>query len=86
MIIVKKFYATWCQPCKVLNPAIESLKGEFKQVTFVDINIEESPSEVSKYGVVSVPTVIVEKEGEIKSRFTGLQPRTAFSNAIKQLL
>lgn len=71
-IVLLDFYADWCEPCKLLSPFIDAWKEEFReQVTFKKINIEVDRKQANKYKVMSVPTVIIEKNGIILKRFTG---------------
>lgn len=85
MLEVKKFYATWCGPCKMLTPIMEQVKGKFNDVSFQDINIDEQFEVAQKYYVRSVPTVIIEKDGHEVQRFAGLQSEMAYSNALNEL-
>jgi thioredoxin 1 len=85
MLEVKKFYATWCGPCKMLTPVMEQVKGKFNDVSFQDINIDEQFEVAQKYYVRSVPTVIIEKDGEEVQRFAGLQSEMAYTNALNEL-
>lgn len=84
MIEVKKFSATWCGPCKMLAPIMEGIKPKFKNVNFVNIDVDQQFETASKYGIRSVPTVIIEKDGKEVKRFTGLQSEMAYVNAINE--
>jgi thioredoxin 1 len=86
MIQVKKFYATWCGPCKVLTPLMENVKSKFSNVNFEDIDIEVQYEVAQKYYVRSVPTVIIEKDGEEVQRFTGVQSEMAYINALNEYI
>ena len=86
MVQVKKFYAEWCGPCKVLTPLMENVKSKFSNVNFEDIDIEVQYEVAQKYYVRSVPTVIIEKDGEQVSRFTGVQSEMAYINALNENL
>jgi len=86
MVQVKKFYAEWCGPCKVLTPLMENVKNKFNNVNFEDIDIEVQYEVAQKYYVRSVPTVIIEKDGEEVSRFTGVQSEMAYINALNENL
>tara|TARA_B110000459_G_C16620629_1_gene501442 strand:- start:4352 stop:4615 length:264 start_codon:yes stop_codon:yes gene_type:complete len=85
MIEVKKFYAEWCGPCKMLTPIIEKVKTEHSQVSFKDINIDEDFAIAQKYFVRSVPTVIIEKNGKEVGRYAGLQSQMTYTNALNEL-
>jgi len=85
MIQVKKFYADWCGPCKMLTPIMEQVKGNFSDIDFQNIDIESQYEIAQKYYVRSVPTVIIEKDGEEIHRFAGLQSEMAYTNALNEL-
>tara|TARA_B100000900_G_scaffold253776_1_gene216221 strand:+ start:749 stop:1012 length:264 start_codon:yes stop_codon:yes gene_type:complete len=85
MIQVKKFYADWCGPCKMLTPIMEQVKDNFGDIDFQNIDIESQYEIAQKYYVRSVPTVIIEKDGEEVHRFAGLQSEMAYTNALNEL-
>ena len=68
MVSVKKFYAEWCGPCKVLTPVMENVKSKFAQVQFESVDIDSQFEVAQKYYVRSVPTVIIEKDGKASQR------------------
>ena len=85
MIEVKKFYAEWCGPCKMLTPIMEKVKGNYSDISFRDINIDEDFEVAQKYFVRSVPTVIIENDGVEVGRFAGLQSELTYTNALNEL-
>lgn len=85
MLEVKKFYADWCGPCKMLTPIMEQVKGKFSDVSFEDINIDSQFEVAQKYYVRSVPTVIIEKDGKEVGRYAGLQSELTYTNALKEI-
>ena len=70
--VVVDFYAEWCGPCKRLAPLLEELAGENPAVRFVKIDIDRCPDLASRYGVRTIPNVIVFKNGEPAGRSVGL--------------
>lgn len=77
------YWAIWCGPCKIMNPIIEELEEELKgKVEIVKINVDEKPQEASKYGVMSIPTYIVLKDGKEVGRKIGV---TAKADLLKLL-
>jgi thioredoxin 1 len=86
MVTVKRFSAVWCGPCRQLAPVMNEIKGQFSNVKFEEIDVDTNPELVEKYSVVSVPTVIIEKNGELYERFTGLSSKLAYVNAINESL
>ena len=85
MITVKKFYAEWCGPCKMLSPIMEKVKTNYDNVSFSDINIYEDFEVAQKYFVRSVPTVIIEQDGKEVGRYAGLQSELTYKNALNEL-
>lgn len=87
MVTVKKFGATWCGPCRALAPVLVQIKESFSSnpnVVFEEYDIDEYNEQVTEYGITSVPTVIIEKDGEVIERFTGLSSKMAYVNAINE--
>ena len=72
MVTVKKFSAQWCGPCRALTPVMNEIKGNYSNVKFEEYDIDEYSEVTEKYGVRSVPTVIIERDGVELQRFTGL--------------
>ena len=85
MLEVKKFYATWCGPCKMLTPIMENVKGKFVDVKFENIDVDSQFEIASKYSIRSVPTVIIEKDGKEVQRFPGLQSEMAYTTQINEI-
>jgi thioredoxin 1 len=86
MVEVKKFYAEWCGPCKVLTPLMENVKTKFTSVKFENVDIDSQFEIAQKYFVRSVPTVIIEKNGKEVERFVGVQSELAYINALNENL
>lgn len=86
MVTVKKFSAVWCGPCRMLAPVMNEIKTKYPNVKFEDIDIDEDYESVQKYGVSSVPTVIIEKDNQLLERFVGLQSKIAYQNALNEAI
>tara|TARA_R110002167_G_scaffold349241_1_gene561062 strand:- start:103 stop:366 length:264 start_codon:yes stop_codon:yes gene_type:complete len=86
MVEVKKFYAEWCGPCKVLTPLMENVKTKFTNVKFENVDIDSQFEIAQKYFVRSVPTVIIEKDGKEVQRMVGVQSEMAYINALNENL
>jgi thioredoxin 1 len=86
MIKVKRFTATWCGPCKVLAPVFTELESEIPEATFETIDVDQNREETQNYMVTSVPTVVIEKDGQMIQRYTGVQPKSAYALKIKSLI
>lgn len=74
--VLVDFSAVWCQPCKMLDPVVKELAGEWDgKVKVVKIDADENPSLVMKYGVMGIPTLLFIKSGAVKERVTGFMPK-----------
>ncbi|MAU41396.1 MAG: thioredoxin [Kordiimonas sp.] len=74
--VLVDFWAEWCGPCKQLGPILEEMAGELgEQVTIAKINIDENPEAPTKFGVRSIPTMILFKGGEAAAIKVGVQPK-----------
>lgn len=69
------FYADWCGPCRMLGPVIDEIAEEAADFKVGKVNIDEQPELATKYQVMSVPTLVVIKNGEVANRATGVTPK-----------
>lgn len=84
-IVLVDFFATWCGPCQMLTPVIESIALEFKdKVKVIKIDVDQSQDIATKYNVASIPTVILFKEGKIIDTIIGFRQKEDFINAINK--
>ena len=83
--VVIDFHATWCGPCKVLSPILEELDDEIDGVEFVKLDVDQHPQIAGQNQVMGVPTVVILKNGEVKDRFVGVQPKEVIKEKITSL-
>ena len=75
--VLVDFWAEWCGPCKQIAPALEQIAGELAgHVTIAKLNIEESPTTPSRYGVRGIPTMMLFKDGQMASMTVGAMPKS----------
>ena len=67
-IALVDFYADWCGPCKMMSPIVDEIADERTDVTVAKVNVDESSELASRFGVVSIPTLIIFKDGKESSR------------------
>lgn len=58
------FYADWCGPCKMLGPVVEEVSHEYEDVKFIKVNVDQLPDVAGRYGIMSIPTMLVFRNGE----------------------
>ena len=74
--VVVDFWAEWCVPCRAIAPALEEISNEMAgKVKIVKLNVDENPGVASKYGIMSIPTLMIFKNGELASRQVGAAPK-----------
>ncbi len=74
--VVVDFWAEWCGPCRLVHPELEKIQTEYEgKIKIVKLNIDEAPSVAAKYGVMSIPTIALFVDGDIKSQVIGARPK-----------
>ena len=73
--VLVDFFATWCGPCKMLSPVIDEIAEEREDIKVCKVDIDEQPELASRYRVMSVPTLMVMKEGKIVEQSIGARPK-----------
>ena len=74
--VVVDFWAEWCGPCRMIAPALEEISGQVgDKVKIVKLNVDENPGTASEYGIMSIPTLMIFKNGEMASRQVGAAPK-----------
>lgn len=82
--VVVDFWAEWCGPCKMIAPALEELSGELEgKVKIAKVNIDENPDIAAQYGVRSIPTLYMFKNGEVVDQMVGAAPKGKLSDWMK---
>lgn len=85
--VLVDFWAEWCGPCKMIAPTLDELSSELgTQVTIAKINIDENPDAPMRYGVRSIPTMILFKNGQVSTMKVGAQPKSQLKSWLEGAL
>ncbi len=84
--VVVDFWAEWCGPCRMIAPALEEISNSLNgKVKIVKLNVDENPGIAAKYGIMSIPTLMLFKDGQLASRQVGAQPKQKLEQWITAL-
>ena len=76
------FYADWCGPCKMQSPVVDQIAEERSDVKVGKVNVDDNPELAEKYEIMSIPTLLVIKNGEVAKQFVGLTSKSEIEEAL----
>lgn len=77
------FWAEWCGPCRMLSPVVDEIANEKPDVKVCKVNVDNEPELSTQFGVMSIPTLVVIKDGKVQSQSVGVQPKNNILAMIK---
>ncbi|MCB2223409.1 MAG: thioredoxin [Actinobacteria bacterium] len=85
--VLVDFWAEWCGPCKMIAPILEEIAGEYaEKITIAKLNVDENPQTAMSFDVMSIPTMIVYKDGAEAKRIVGARPKIAMLQDLQEFL
>ena len=84
--VLVDFWAPWCGPCRIIAPHLEELDNERDDLTVVKMNVDENPETAAKYGIMSIPTLILFKNGQVAKQVVGALPKARLQQELEPAL
>ncbi|BAP86032.1 thioredoxin [Paucilactobacillus hokkaidonensis JCM 18461] len=86
-VTLTDFWATWCGPCRMQSPVVEQLSKDMgDQVTFNKMDVDENPATAQKFGIMSIPTLLVKKDGQVVDSIVGYHSKEQLQQILGQYL
>lgn len=82
-VVLIDFWASWCGPCRMLSPIVDEIAEENQDIKVCKVNVDEEPDLAGQFSVMSIPTLVVMKNGEVQKTSVGVQPKEAILEMVR---
>lgn len=79
------FFADWCGPCKMVGPVVDKVSEQYDDVTFLKVNVDDFPDIAQRYGIMSIPTLLGFRDGQLTSKIIGFQLEAGIKDAVEKI-
>ncbi|WP_086347420.1 thioredoxin [Candidatus Enterococcus clewellii] len=87
-LVLIDFWATWCGPCRMQSPILDQLSGEYEEdeLKIVKMDVDENPETPGSFGIMSIPTLLLKKDGEVVERLVGVHSKDQLTDVVGKYL
>lgn len=85
--VLVDFWATWCPPCQILTPTVEELAEKFEgKIKIGKVDVDQNPKMTEKYGIMSIPTLLIFKDGKVVRQIVGVKPSEELEKVVNEVI
>jgi len=83
-VTITDFWATWCGPCRMQSPVVETVSEKMDNVKFTKMDVDENPATAQEFGIMSIPTLLIKKDGEVVDKLVGFHSKDQLAEVLNK--